>query len=60
LTDFQKNTQIYNFMKTRLVEAELFYADRHEEVNTRFSQFCECIYKEDMKIILKRFLYQYA
>jgi hypothetical protein len=47
-------------MKTHLVQAQLFYADRHGEANTRFSQFSECTYKEDMKVILKRFLYQYA
>jgi hypothetical protein len=41
-------------METRLVEAELFYADRHDEANTRFSQFCECISKEDMKMTLKK------
>jgi len=28
LTDFQKNTQISDIMKTRLVRAELFCADR--------------------------------
>jgi len=38
-------------MKIRLVEAEFFHADgwtdgrtndRHDEVNSRFSQFCKC------------------
>ena len=38
-----------NFVKIRLVGAELFHAygqterqtDRHDEANSRFSQFCE-------------------
>jgi len=34
-----------NFMKIRPVEAELFLAtkrtERHDEVNSRFSQFCK-------------------
>jgi hypothetical protein len=46
---FSKNTQILNFMKIRPVGAELFHAngqtdgrtDRHDEANSRFSQFCE-------------------
>ena len=50
-TDFRKkkNPQISNFIKIRLVGAELFDADgrtdRHEETNSRFSQFCEGAYK---------------
>jgi hypothetical protein len=28
-------------MKIRLVEAKLFHADGHDEVNSRFQQFCE-------------------
>jgi len=28
-------------MKIRLVEAHLFHADRHDEANSRLSQFCE-------------------
>jgi hypothetical protein len=28
-------------MKIRPVGAELFHADRHDEANSRFSQFCE-------------------
>jgi len=44
-TDFSKNTQMSNFMKIRPVGAELFHADgwmdRHEEANSRFSEFCE-------------------
>jgi len=48
----KKNPQIWNFTKIRPVEAELFHAsgrkgggtdgrDRHDEDNSRFSQFCE-------------------
>jgi hypothetical protein len=44
-----KNTPISNFMKIRAVGAELFHADgqteRHDEANSRFSQFCESAYK---------------
>jgi len=44
-TDFQKNSQISNFMKTRPIGADLNRAggqmDRHNEANSRFSQFCE-------------------
>jgi hypothetical protein len=29
------------FHENRPVGAELFHADRHEEANSRFSQFCE-------------------
>jgi len=40
-----KNNQIPNFMKIRPVGAELLHADgqtdRHEEADSRFSQFCE-------------------
>jgi hypothetical protein len=47
--DFRKNTQTSNFMKIRPVVAELFHTDgqtegrmdRHDEANSRFSQFCE-------------------
>jgi hypothetical protein len=46
--DFSKNTQILhfiNFMKIRPVGAELFHADgridRHDEANSRYSQFFE-------------------
>jgi len=28
-------------MKIRPVRAELLHADRHEEANSRFSQFCQ-------------------
>ena len=42
---FSKNTEIQNFMKIRPVGAELFHADgrtnRHDEAQSRFSQFCE-------------------
>jgi hypothetical protein len=51
LETFSKNNQIPNFMKIRPVGAELFYADwridgkvgRHDEANSCFSQFCECV-----------------
>jgi hypothetical protein len=47
---FWKNTQISNFMKIRPVGAELFHAggqtDRRDEVNSRFSQFCERAWKK--------------
>jgi hypothetical protein len=44
-----ENAQISNFMKIRLVRTELFHADgetggrtdRHDETNSRFSQFFE-------------------
>jgi hypothetical protein len=39
------NIQITDFMKIRPVGAELFHAggetDRHDEADSRFSQFCE-------------------
>jgi len=42
-TDFSKNSQTENFMKTRPVAAELFLADgqahRHNEAKSRFSKF---------------------
>jgi len=42
---FSKNTQMSNFMKIRPVGAELFHrdgqTDRHDEANSRFSQFFE-------------------
>jgi len=45
LERFSKTTQISNFMKIRRVGSELFHAgsrtDRHDESNSRFSQFCE-------------------
>jgi hypothetical protein len=46
-TEFQKNTQVSNFMKFCPVWAELFCEDgrmdRHrlDEANSRFLQFCE-------------------
>jgi len=44
-TVFRKNSQISNLIKIGLVGAELFHADgqtnRHDEANSRFSQFCE-------------------
>ena len=45
LNTVSKNTQISNFMNTNAGGAELFLADRrtdrHDEANSRFSQFCE-------------------
>jgi hypothetical protein len=48
---FSKNNKIQNLMKIRPVGAELFhadgrtdrqtYTDRHDEANSRFSQFCK-------------------
>jgi len=41
-TDFEKkNLQIRNFRKIRPVGAELFHENRHIEVNSQFSRFCE-------------------
>jgi len=44
-SDFLENLQISNFMKIRPVGAEYFHAsgrtDRHDEANSRFSEFCE-------------------
>jgi hypothetical protein len=44
-TDFQKNPQIQNFMKIHPTGANLNRAggqmDRHDEANSRFSQFCK-------------------
>jgi hypothetical protein len=46
-TDLKKYMQISNFMKIRLVGAELLNAakrtDGHDEVNSRFLQFCEWV-----------------
>ena len=41
-----KSTQISNFKKIRPLGAELFHTDgqtdrKHDEANSRFSQFCE-------------------
>ena len=45
LSSFSKNIQISNFMKMFRVAGELFHAERqkerHDEGNSRFSQFCE-------------------
>ena len=38
---FSQNTQLRNFMKIRLVGAESFHEDTHDEANSRFSLFCE-------------------
>ena len=49
LDRFSKNTQISNFVKIRLVGADLFHADgrtdSHDEANSRFPQFCEAAWK---------------
>ena len=43
----KKRPQTRNFIKIHHVEAELFHADRgtdrHDKVNSRFSQFCESV-----------------
>jgi len=40
-----RDTKIPNFMKIRPMVTDLFHAgrqtDRHDEANSRFSQFCE-------------------
>jgi len=49
LDRFPKNIQIPNFTKIHPVGAEFFHAkeqkdrrtDRHDEANSRFSQFCQ-------------------
>jgi hypothetical protein len=41
LTDFRKNLTYEIALAFRLVGAELFHANRHDEANSRFSQFCE-------------------
>ena len=44
LDRFSKNLQISNFIKLRPVGAELscsMRTDRHDEADSRFSQFCE-------------------
>jgi len=42
---FSNNPQTSDFIKNRPVGAELFHADmrtaRHDETNSRISQFCE-------------------
>ena len=42
---FSKTAKISNLMKIRPVAAKMFHAnrqtDRHEQANSRFSQFCE-------------------
>jgi len=42
---FSKTPQISNFKKIRPMGTELFHTDgrtnRHDEANSRFSQFCE-------------------
>jgi hypothetical protein len=39
--DLQKNIQTPNFTKIRQVTADLFHADKYDEANSDFSQFCE-------------------
>jgi len=45
-TDFRKILKIWNVIKILPTGAELFYADgqtdRHDDVNSRFSQFRKC------------------
>jgi hypothetical protein len=41
---FRKKTHISCSMKILQVAAELFHADRHDEDNNRFSQYCEQAY----------------
>ena len=41
LTDLKKKNQISNFMKIRRVGNGSFHSDRHNEANSRFSQFSE-------------------
>jgi len=42
---FSKNTEVSKFMKIHTFWVDLFRAngttDRHDEANSRFSQFCE-------------------
>jgi len=49
LERFSDNTEISNFMKIRPVGDELFHAegrtDRHDEANSRFSQFFPITWK---------------
>ena len=46
---FSKDSQMSDFIKIRPVRDELFHADgrkdRHDEADSRFSQFCERAYK---------------
>jgi hypothetical protein len=59
----KKNTQICNLMKIRPVGAESFdvnewtdgRTDRHNEVNSRFSQFCERAYRLKFNIFVLKF-----
>jgi hypothetical protein len=37
-----KNPHTSNFRKIHPAGAKLFHADRHDEANSHFAQFCEC------------------
>jgi len=41
LDRFSQNTQISNFSKILPLGDELLHSDRHDEADSRFSQFCE-------------------
>jgi hypothetical protein len=41
LDRLSKNAQISNILEIRLVVAELFQTDKHDEGNSHFSQSCE-------------------
>jgi hypothetical protein len=38
---FEKNIAIPNFMKIHPVAGEWLFSDRHDEANSRLSEFCE-------------------
>ena len=44
LNRFSQNTHIANFMKIRLVGAELFHAGEQKEGQTNMTKRCICIY----------------
>jgi len=50
LDRLKKKAQIANFIKKRPVEAELFPADRHDETNSHFPQFCALACKSDVML----------
>jgi len=49
LDRFSKNPQKSSFIKIRPVGAKLFHVDRHDEANSRFSQFSERAYKTNLQ-----------